>query len=186
MGLVPSGSVDGNGNGQRANIVHPYRMCTLICKVQRPRCPVRSLCCRPMRADMESAPTVIVAWLPYGRRGRFHIGPSGASRTPPPTVELYVRTNIQQLRHRKVDRRGQDPSLQYRPPKPPLCKGRWHGVSRDGGIVTLRYRPTCWASGAIPQSASLTAPFTQGSLHSTNYRGILAPEGSIWRRSQKR
>ena len=20
-------------------------------------------------------------------------------------------------------------------PKPPLCKGRWHGVSRDGGIV---------------------------------------------------
>ena len=22
--------------------------------------------------------------------------------------------------------------------KPPLCKGRWHGVSRDGGIVVLR------------------------------------------------
>ena len=22
--------------------------------------------------------------------------------------------------------------------KPPLCKGRWHGVSRDGGIVILR------------------------------------------------
>ncbi len=21
-------------------------------------------------------------------------------------------------------------------PKPPLCKGRWHGASRDGGIVT--------------------------------------------------
>ena len=25
-------------------------------------------------------------------------------------------------------------------PKPPLCKGRWHGVSRDGGIV--RQEPT--------------------------------------------
>ena len=27
--------------------------------------------------------------------------------------------------------RGMDRSA----PKPPLCKGRWHGVSRDGGIV---------------------------------------------------
>ena len=78
-GLDPSGSVGGDGNGQRANNVRPYRMCTLICKVQRPRCPVRSLCCRPMRADIESAPTVIVAQLPCGRRGRFYIGPSRAS-----------------------------------------------------------------------------------------------------------
>ena len=25
------------------------------------------------------------------------------------------------------------------PSKPPLCKGRWHGVSRDGGIVLLSF-----------------------------------------------
>ena len=37
-----------------------------------------------LRADMESAPTVARCGLPYGRRGRFYIGPSGASRTPPP------------------------------------------------------------------------------------------------------
>ena len=47
----------------------------------------------------------------------------------------------------------------------------WHGVSRDGGIVTLRYRPTCPASGTIPQSPSVTAPFTQGSLCPTLFVG---------------
>ena len=56
-------------------------------------------------------------------------------------------------------------------PKPPLCKGRWHGVSRDGGIVAVQsyhfagtlceFVTFC---RTIPQSASLTAPFTQGSL----------------------
>ena len=32
-----------------------------------------------LRADMESVPTVARCGLPYGRRGRFYIGPSGAS-----------------------------------------------------------------------------------------------------------
>ena len=40
-----------------------------------------------VRADMESAPTVVIRGSPCGRRGRFYIGPSGASRTPPPTDE---------------------------------------------------------------------------------------------------
>ena len=31
--------------------------------------------------------------------------------------------------------------------KPPLCKGRWHGVSRDGGIVIDRF-----TQRTIPQS----------------------------------
>ena len=26
--------------------------------------------------------------------------------------------------------------------KPTLCKGRWHGVSRDGGIVLYQYLTT--------------------------------------------
>ena len=49
-------------------------------------------------------------------------------------------------------------------PMPPLCKGR--GTACGGGIV---YRPTldltkrCFLSFTIPQSAPLTAPFTQGS-----------------------
>ena len=43
--------------------------------------------------------------------------------------------------------------------KPPLCKGRWHGISRDGGIVKVEFY-----AKTILQSASLTAPFTQGSL----------------------
>ena len=37
-------------------------------------------------------------------------------------------------------------------PKPPLCKGRWHGVSRDGGIVN----PPVFLLRKNP------APFTQG------------------------
>ena len=56
-------------------------------------------------------------------------------------------------------------------PKPPLCKGRWHGVSRDGGIVAIQsyhFAGTLCEFAAFPaQSLSqltLTAPFTQGSL----------------------
>ena len=30
------------------------------------------------------------------------------------------------------------------PQKPPLCKGRWHGASRDGGIALYR-RAACFA-----------------------------------------
>ena len=49
--------------------------------------------------------------------------------------------------------------------KPPLCKGRWHGVSRDGGIGACVGELSCFRKVTIPQSAlRLTAPFTQGSL----------------------
>ena len=43
--------------------------------------------------------------------------------------------------------------------KSPLCQRRWRGASRDGGIVSVKK-----VSVTIPQSASLTASFTQGSL----------------------
>ena len=68
-------------------------------------------------------------------------------------------------------------------PNPPLCKGRWHGASRDERIVqqgvakldipmqirmVLRIRRSTFnfadASCAILQSPAATAPFTQGSL----------------------
>ena len=49
-------------------------------------------------------------------------------------------------------------------PLPPLCKGR--GTACGGGIVfrpTLDLTKRCFLSFTIPQSAPLTAPFTQGS-----------------------
>ena len=59
-------------------------------------------------------------------------------------------------------------------PKPPLCKGRCHGASRDGGIAAagscvfaLTFGKSVLLYRTIPQSASLTAPFTQGSLSQT-------------------
>ena len=53
----------------------------------------------------------------------------------------------------------------HRPVKPPLCKGRWHGVSRDGGIGARMGVLDCARKATIPQSAlRLTAPFTQGGL----------------------
>ena len=132
--LDPSGSVGGDGNGPRANNVRPYRMCTLICRVQRPRCPVRSLCCRPMRADIESAPTVGYCCWPCGCWWQFIVSPSGASRTPPPTYVFYHAINDKGHHYSKQLRRDQDPSLQYRPLKPPLCKGRWHGAAVTEGL----------------------------------------------------
>ena len=41
---------------------------------------------------------------------------------------------------------------------PPLCKGRWRGLPRRRDCFNKIVRNT------IPQSATLTAPFTQGSL----------------------
>ena len=45
--------------------------------------------------------------------------------------------------------------------KPPLCKGRWQTslATGDGGIVKVKI-----CTKTIPLAASLTAPFTQGSL----------------------
>ena len=50
----------------------------------------------------------------------------------------------------------------HRPAKPPLCKGRWHGVSRDGGIGACTGVLGCTHKVTIPQSASLT-PLTRPS-----------------------
>ncbi len=50
--------------------------------------------------------------------------------------------------------------------KPPLCKGRWHGVSRDGGIGAACTTPFAEVQNCYRQSLSPfgAAPFTQGSL----------------------
>ena len=64
-----------------------------------------------------------------------------------------------------------------RPAKPPLCKGRWHGVSRDGGIGACMGVLGYIRKVTIPQSASLTAPFTQGSLKLYPHRVYFGPGG---------
>ena len=49
-------------------------------------------------------------------------------------------------------------------PKPPLCKGRWHGEAVTEGLrIDVEDVMGCVAkSTAIPQSPTATAPFTQG------------------------
>ena len=84
---------------------------------------------------------------------------------------------------------------------PPLCKGRWFGVSRAGGIVRQGSKQApIWGKSAsnIPKgnpsvSLRLTAPFTQGSqvdfLYHTmsfphrQFLRIGDPSGSQWRAS---
>ena len=87
------------------------------------------------------------------------------------------------LRQRKIVR-GVEDAAPYSPPQSlPCVKGDspqcgemsrsdrgarrvsgWHGVSRDGGIGACMGTLGCSRKATIPQSASLTAPFTQGSL----------------------
>ena len=75
---------------------------------------------------------------------------------------------------------------QRRPPtataKPPLCKGRWHGVSCDGGIGACMGVLGCTRKATIPQSALSRSqlPLHKGALNSTPVEFILAPEGSMW------
>ncbi len=67
---------------------------------------------------------------------------------------------------------------------PPLCKGR--GTACGGGIV---FRPLpdltkrCFPSFTIPQSAPLTAPFTQGSQ--TGETAVWGERGIKYRRGSK-
>ena len=65
-------------------------------------------------------------------------------------------------------------------PMPPLCKGRWVAVRRLGGIVRYNVAKIAafrrkYTAVTIPQSASLTAPLTQGSLGAA---GIVTPLNS--------
>ena len=131
------------------------------------------------RADIESAPTVN---RKFCNNARLH----GASGTPPPT-------NRQKSCNKgKAPWRGQDPSLRgqwvkgcrgeqcspgefgggARPSgtaKPPLCKGRWHGVSRDGGIGACAGALGCTRKATIPQSALSRSqpPLHKGAINST-------------------
>ena len=64
--------------------------------------------------------------------------------------------------------------------KPPLCKGRWHGVSRDGGIGACMGVLGCTRKATIPQSALSRSqlPLHKGAFNSTPIEFILAPVGS--------
>ena len=46
--------------------------------------------------------------------------------------------------------------------KPPLCKGRWHGVSRDGGIVILRGQVDFLARSQSPTAYRRSPLYTRG------------------------
>ena len=63
--------------------------------------------------------------------------------------------------------------------KPPLCKGRWHGVAVTEGLGHYEGRPM-YGQGHNPSVCAIAqpAPFTQGSHPSTPIEFILAPEGS--------
>ena len=67
--------------------------------------------------------------------------------------------------------------------RPPLCKGRWRGAPEGLRGTGLRIRRR---SGkferflcAIPQSASLTAPFPQGSLSTANRPSSSSERGAV-------
>ena len=73
----------------------------------------------------------------------------------------------------KVAKNNGEPldGVPHSPSKPPLCKGRWQKLwIFDGGVdsemfkITLNIKKNLnFHPDTIPQSASLTAPFTQGS-----------------------
>ena len=70
------------------------------------------------------------------------------------------------------------------PAKPPLCKGRWHGVSRDGGIGTCAGALGCIRKATIPQSALSRSqlPLHKGASLYTHYFG----PGGVNRREVKK
>ena len=78
-----------------------------------------------------------------------------------PTIRLHVK------------------SMLASPAKPPLCKGRWHGGSRDGGIGACAGALGCIRKVTIPQSALSRSqlPLHKGAFNSTPIEFILAPEG---------
>ena len=105
-------------------------------------------------ADMESGSTVNHKFCNITR---LH----GASGTPPPTSHHCKGCRGEQCSPGEFS--GGAGFLRASNAKPPLCKGRWHGVSRDGGIGACMGALGCTRKATIPQSAlRLTAPFTQG------------------------
>ena len=130
----------------------------------------------PKRGVEDAAPYT----QPYkGCRGE-HCSPARVSRRSPPTGGYRIRP--------------------YGGLKPPLCKGRWHGVSRDGGIGARAGRlmygqghnPPPPIGGALRARAPLSlrdisphcgeSPFTQGGLCSMPTKWHLLRAGR-WRAS---
>ena len=127
------------------------------------------------RADIESAPTAARQVPPL-----THVGARLAGKTMPairqsrparavPTTPYLPATHPY---YNKVDKNlppvGFDANQREiglyldAVREPPLCKGRWQRVSADGGIVTLRGRPTYNADGTIPHR--FAEPFGPGPL----------------------
>ena len=78
---------------------------------------------------------------------------------------------------------GEQCSPLQRPQSLPCVKGGAPQGRRDCGLTKV---VRCMGKVTIPQSASLTAPFTQGSHPSTPIEFLLAPKGSMWREVKKR
>ncbi len=58
--------------------------------------------------------------------------------------------------------------------KPPLCKGRWHGASRDGGIGKRRGAATTGMDKVARHTISIKHPlnfYTQGRIIERNQIG---------------
>ena len=67
--------------------------------------------------------------------------------------------------------------------KPPLCKGRWHGGSRDGGIVILRGQVDFLARSQSPTAYRRSPLYTRGPLvypHRVSFGpGGVKPSGGV-------
>ena len=66
-------------------------------------------------------------------------------------------------------------------PKPPLCKGRWHGTSRDGGVVTTQSPslPLRAARADCQPSATLSSKISAGVFQPRHFLGRLLMRSSI-------
>ena len=111
------------------------------------------------RADMESAPTMKRT---LGNNAKLH----GASGTPPPTSHHCKGCRGEQCSPGEFGGSARSSErMQASAPtataKPPLCKGRWHGVSRDGGIGACAGALGCIRKTTIPQSALRLTPLTR-------------------------
>jgi len=69
-------------------------------------------------------------------------------------------------------------------PSPPLCKGRWHGVSRDGGIVSVK---TDFLLIVMALQNNPSVSLTADSSHKVNWPqgqervAWAIAQGSLWR-----
>jgi len=81
-----------------------------------------------------------------------------------------IRTATEKSLHLNLMPRNMDVSNVVENKKPPLCKGRWVCEVNSEGLKK---------SKTIPQSATLTAPFTQGSLWKVASKPYVSQYGCV-------